>query len=68
MKCKVVVNENKCKGCRLCVDVCPEGILVPSSKNNRMGIYVVQVKKHGKCRGCIRCAIICPDVAIEVYR
>ena len=68
MKCKVVINSDRCKGCRLCIEVCPKNILVSSSRNNRLGVYVVEVKKGGECIGCSRCAIMCPDVAIEVYR
>ena len=65
---KVVINPARCKGCKLCIEVCPKNVLVPSSKNNHLGIYVVELKKAGECIGCSRCAIICPDVAIEVYK
>lgn len=68
MKGRVSINKERCKGCRLCVSVCPQKILSPSAASNRLGIYVVEVKKRGECLGCARCAIICPDVAIEVYR
>jgi 2-oxoglutarate ferredoxin oxidoreductase subunit delta len=68
MKGKVVINPERCKGCRLCIEVCPQKIIVESSKNNSMGIYVAETKKNGGCLGCSRCAIICPDVAIEVFR
>jgi 2-oxoglutarate ferredoxin oxidoreductase subunit delta len=68
MKGKVKINSDRCKGCQLCVTVCPQKILAPSSASNRLGLYVVKAKKDGECLACARCAIICPDVAIEVLR
>ncbi len=65
---KVVINKERCKGCGLCIESCPQKLLVQSSKNNSMGVYVVEVKRVGECLGCSRCAIICPDVAIEVFK
>jgi len=68
MKGKVVINSEKCKGCRLCIEVCPKKVLVSSSKNNHLGVYVVEIVEKEECIGCSRCAMICPDVAIEVYK
>jgi 2-oxoglutarate ferredoxin oxidoreductase subunit delta len=68
MKGKVVINPEMCKGCRLCIGVCPKNVLAPSSKNNSLGAYIAEVKKAEECIGCCRCAMICPDVAIEVFR
>jgi 2-oxoglutarate ferredoxin oxidoreductase subunit delta len=68
MKGRVSINRERCKGCGLCVSVCPQKILASSQKSNRLGVYVVEVKKEGECLGCSRCAIICPDTVIEVLR
>ena len=64
----VKIDSEKCKACRLCIDVCPQKILVQSTKNNSLGVYVVEQRKDRDCTACMRCAIICPEAAIEVYR
>ena len=67
---RVVIDSEKCKGCYLCVDVCPKQILKPSKEYNSKGIYPVEFEdKDNKCIGCAMCAKRCPDIAIvEVYR
>ena len=39
---RVVVLEERCKGCRLCVAACPCGILRPSGRFNRHGYEVME--------------------------
>ncbi|MDR2744054.1 MAG: 4Fe-4S dicluster domain-containing protein [Desulfovibrio sp.] len=63
---RIQVLEERCKGCRLCVDTCPAGILLPSGRFNRLGYEVVEA--DGGCTGCASCAIMCPDTAIRVFR
>lgn len=67
---RVVIDSEKCKGCYLCVDVCPKQILKKSEKYNSKGIYPVSFEdNNGECIGCAMCAKRCPDIAIvEVYR
>lgn len=67
---RVVIDSEKCKGCFLCVDVCPQKILKKSETYNAKGIYTVYADdKNNKCLGCALCAKRCPDMAItEVYR
>ena len=65
---KVVVNENRCKGCELCIDTCPHGLLSLGQRLNKSGYHVICVNdEQNKCTGCALCARICPDVALEVY-
>jgi 2-oxoglutarate ferredoxin oxidoreductase subunit delta len=68
MKGKVVIDREKCKGCKLCIEVCPKNVLSTSSENNSLGVFVAEPRKDGECIGCRQCAIMCPDVAIEVYK
>ena len=67
-KGRIVIDEERCKGCKLCVSVCPQGILAISSWLNERGYMPAEVTNMEKCTGCSMCAIICPDVCITVYR
>ncbi len=63
----IVINIEKCKGCQVCLDACPKGVLDISSKVNAKG-YHYMVKVNADCTGCANCAIVCPDAVITVYR
>ncbi|HEU67642.1 MAG TPA: ferredoxin family protein [Candidatus Acetothermia bacterium] len=65
---KVVIDRERCKGCGLCVGVCPFGVLELSATHNSSGYPVVSAAHPEKCTGCALCAQTCPDVALEVYR
>ena len=65
---KVTVNQEKCKGCLLCVHVCPKGSLVKEKQLNKRGAHPVKFIDKGDCLGCAMCAIICPDCCITVYK
>jgi 2-oxoglutarate ferredoxin oxidoreductase subunit delta len=64
---KIIINAERCKGCGLCVQVCPKGGITISTQSNKSGYFPAQIN-NTDCTGCAICAIICPDVAIEVYR
>ncbi len=68
MKFIVKVNKERCKGCKLCIDVCPSGIFKTSENFNKIGYHYVEVVNGKNCIGCRRCVIICPDVVIEIYK
>jgi 2-oxoglutarate ferredoxin oxidoreductase subunit delta len=65
---KIVINEERCKGCELCVNACPRGILALADRFNNQGYRPVEIRDAEKCIGCKFCAIMCPDVVIEVYK
>jgi len=66
----VKVNKEKCKSCKLCIDVCPGKMFKVSENFNKMGYHYIEIDggAEGKCSGCRRCVILCPDVAIEIYK
>lgn len=64
---KIIINKEKCKGCFLCVSVCPKKLIRASEKLNKKGIKPA-VFIEGECLGCKFCAIVCPDSCIEVYK
>jgi len=63
----IIINVEKCKGCELCMEACPEGALELSKHVNQKG-YLYSVKVEDTCTGCTSCALVCPDGAITVYR
>ena len=66
---KVAFDEDRCKGCALCVGACPKGIVsMRVGFLNGEGMVPAGVEEMGKCVGCCSCAVMCPDSAIEVYR
>ncbi|MGC8766420.1 MAG: 4Fe-4S dicluster domain-containing protein [Brevinematia bacterium] len=62
----IEIDPERCKGCGLCVEACPEKVIDFSSKFNSKGWIYVEPFYNEKCTGCRRCAIVCPDVAIKV--
>ena len=66
---KMTVRENLCKGCGLCVEVCPKKIIfLDKSKLNVKGYHPATVIEIDSCIGCAMCAIMCPDCAITVEK
>lgn len=65
---KIVVDDERCKGCELCIPACPKHIIVMSEKINKKGYHSVKQIKPEECNGCAFCAMICPDIAIEVFK
>lgn len=66
---KVTFDENKCKGCGMCVAACPKKIVALSqSKLNAKGYHPATVTDQSACIGCAFCATMCPDVVITVEK
>jgi 2-oxoglutarate ferredoxin oxidoreductase subunit delta len=65
----VRIESERCKGCALCVEACPQQVLRLTSSFNARGYHPVALVENGQhCTGCGLCAIVCPDVAFTVYR
>ena len=66
---KLTINVDNCKGCGLCVDVCPKAVLeISKNKINKKGHKPVEAVKEESCIGCAFCATMCPDCIIKVER
>jgi len=68
LKGTIVVNENLCKACELCVVACPQHVI---SLNKEIitprGYHPAHLAEEG-CTGCGTCALVCPEAAITVSR
>lgn len=66
-KYELTFDTEKCKGCFLCVDVCPSKILeLDQDRVNSTGYNPIMCTNIDKCIGCAMCAIICPDSVIKL--
>lgn len=65
---KLIISENLCKGCGLCVEACSRGVLSLSERTNAMGYRVTECVAPDKCISCACCAVMCPDCVIQVHR
>lgn len=56
----------RCKGCNLCVELCPQQVLEVSSETNAKGYHYPELKTDSgeHCVNCEFCAMICPEFAI----
>lgn len=66
---KVTFNEDRCKGCGLCIDACPKKLLVlDKDRLNIKGHSPAVMTDMEKCIGCAFCATMCPDCVITVEK
>jgi len=55
----VVIDEDRCDLCGVCVAVCPENCM-------SLGITYLEIDDD-LCTECNRCVLICPVAALEMY-
>jgi 2-oxoglutarate ferredoxin oxidoreductase subunit delta len=64
----IEINEVYCKGCGICVSVCPqEAMALDQDRLTSKGYHPVMLVSEN-CTGCGICAIVCPDAALTVFR
>ena len=63
---KIIINPHFCKGCHICVFVCPHGVLEVSDEVDNRGFFLPKVINLDACTVCKLCELQCPDFAISV--
>lgn len=63
----LTIAVQRCKGCGLCVSVCPHQVLVlDACVVNPLGYHPVRLTDAAACTSCALCARICPDAVFTV--
>ncbi len=60
------VNERFCKGCGICVAVCPKQAIEMSDQLSQRGVYAPRIADLERCIACRMCELHCPDFAIAI--
>lgn len=65
---EVIIREEFCKGCGLCVQACPRGALELAPHMGERGFHPAHLAHQEACSGCTQCALMCPDACITIVR
>ncbi len=66
-KGKIKINDERCKGCGLCVNECGKECIKMGDTVNKTGYVAAEFDETKGCNACKLCAIACPEAAIEVF-
>ena len=64
----VYIDKEACKGCGICIAVCPKNILTFTKDLNQKGVPYPIIIDESKCILCENCMIYCPDFAVVVEK
>jgi 2-oxoglutarate ferredoxin oxidoreductase subunit delta len=67
VKGSIVIEIERCKGCAVCLEACPNDVIALSKNVNGKGYNYAEMV-NDECIGCANCAIVCPDGVITVYK
>ena len=62
----IVIDDEYCKGCGICIHFCPKHVLEVSKEVNSRGFFTPWVVDGGECTRCRQCELFCPDFAIFI--
>ena len=68
MAIHLTFNQDRCKGCELCISVCPKHIIELAGTTNAKGYRPACCVDESQCVGFASCAKICPDSIIAIYK
>lgn len=57
---ELIIRQEWCKGCGICVHFCPTNVLELNEKDKALAA------RPEDCTRCLLCEMRCPDLAIEV--
>jgi NAD-dependent dihydropyrimidine dehydrogenase PreA subunit len=57
---EMTINEKACRGCRLCLEICPTECFSFDDGSQKASVAIVE-----NCIGCLSCAYLCPSGAIS---
>ncbi|MBI4496218.1 MAG: 4Fe-4S dicluster domain-containing protein [Deltaproteobacteria bacterium] len=60
------LNQAWCKGCFICLEVCPKKVFEKSSPLSEKGFQPLKAAHPERCHLCRQCEMLCPDLAIDV--
>ena len=63
---QVYLIPERCKGCEICIELCPRKVLQVSRNTNKKGYHLPEVVPglEGSCVHCEFCTMVCPEFAI----
>ncbi|ASI98439.1 2-oxoglutarate ferredoxin oxidoreductase subunit delta [Thermococcus celer] len=63
---EIDVDTFLCKGCGICVEMCPRKVFEWSGELSEKGVHYPVPVNAEKCVKCKLCELLCPDFAISV--
>ncbi|ROL61250.1 ferredoxin family protein [Bacteroidetes/Chlorobi group bacterium ChocPot_Mid] len=63
-KFKLFIDEELCKGCNICVELCNLHVFDISPKINNKGYYIPVPERIEDCNGCQICELSCPELSL----
>jgi len=57
-----------CKGCEICIEMCPVDVFSQSDELSPKGYYLPKVESEDDCNYCRLCEKMCPEFAIHVVK
>lgn len=63
---QIEVSNERCKGCRFCIEFCPKHVMEESNAFNSKGYHPAYAARPEDCVNCGLCELLCPEFAIKV--
>ncbi len=64
----ILIDEQWCKGCYLCVHYCKKKIFIKSKRRNTRGYTLPELDSPEGCTLCRTCEWICPELVVTVEK